>query len=152
MLARTFTRAFPRLPSISTPYHRVYFLPKTFHTMPPKLKASGSKRKLEESASDDEGDSTRSASPIDSQTQSTSKTQSQSQRSSVSKPRQLKRAKTEGSGTFENEQLTNTTLPDNIEFAAKNEGCLRISAWNILSLASSQKKVGWNVWFMCWFC
>ncbi|KAJ3490240.1 hypothetical protein NLI96_g1564 [Meripilus lineatus] len=118
------------------------------------MRATRSKRKLEEASSDHddaeeaetqpEGRSTRSASPAEEEvkTQSTSRTGSKSQSQGSGSKRQLKRAKTEGSssGVFENEQPTNTALPESIEFVGKNEGCLRIAAWNITSLASSQKK------------
>lgn len=142
-IARLFTthQSFPRTLSTSLP---------TFHTMPPKIKATRSKRKLEESASDEgetEGRSTHSPSPAESKSQSTSRTQSTSQSQTSGAKRQLKRAKTAGSssGVFVNEQPTNTTLPDTIEIEAKNGGCLRIAAWNICSLASSQKKVIYRI-------
>ena len=116
-----------------------------------------SKRKLEETTSDDEpetqgeGHSTRSPSPDETQSRSMKRTQSKSQNQtnttggSSSSQRALKRTKTGGSGSFENEQPTNTVLPTTIEFPTKTEGCLKISAWNILSLASSQKKVTFRI-------
>ncbi|KAL1741316.1 Endonuclease/exonuclease/phosphatase [Schizophyllum fasciatum] len=39
-----------------------------------------------------------------------------------------------------NGQPTNKVLPVNIAFPKKHEGCLRIAAWNVCGLATSQKK------------
>ena len=40
-----------------------------------------------------------------------------------------------------NGQPTNKVLPVNIVFPKKHEGCMRIAAWNVCGLATSQKKV-----------
>jgi len=39
-------------------------------------------------------------------------------------------------------QPTNTALPDEISFPERVPGTMRISAWNVCSWASSNKKVG----------
>lgn len=46
-----------------------------------------------------------------------------------------------GDGVSANGQPNNKVLPVNITFAPKNEGTLRIAAWNICGLAAASKKV-----------
>lgn len=56
-------------------------------------------------------------------------------------PSSSKKPKVETEGLSANGQPTNKVLPVKIEFPPKNEGALRISAWNICGLASASKKV-----------
>lgn len=95
--------------------------------MPPKrtasLKASGSKRKVEERDTDTEEE-----------TQRVKGTQSSA---SGSKP-SLKRTKTE---YVQNGQPKNKVLPVKITFEKRKEDALRIATWNVCGWAASQKKV-----------
>lgn len=92
--------------------------------MPPKrtasLKASGSKRKVDERDTDTEEE-----------TQRVEESQSSSKGS-------LKRTKTE---YIQNGQPKNRILPVTIKFDKRSEDSLRIATWNVCGLAASQKKV-----------
>ncbi|KAF5315579.1 hypothetical protein D9611_004852 [Ephemerocybe angulata] len=92
--------------------------------MPPKrnasLKASGSKRKVEERDTDTEED-----------------TQRASQTAASGSKGSLKRTKTE---YVQNGQPKNKVLPVNIKFEKRKEGTVRIAAWNVCGWAASQKK------------
>lgn len=91
--------------------------------MPPKrtasLKASGSKRKVDERDTDTEEE-----------TQRVEESQSSSKGS-------LKRTKTE---YIQNGQPKNRILPVTIKFDKRSEDSLRIATWNVCGLAASQKK------------
>ncbi|CAL1704599.1 unnamed protein product [Somion occarium] len=84
--------------------------------MPPKRKASSSKRKLEESEPD---------------------TDAEYSEREVAKPKAKKAKK---SSPPVNDQPTNKVLPVHIHFPPKNEACMRVATWNICGLAAAQKK------------
>ena len=95
-------------------------------SMPPKrtaaMKASGSKRKIEERDTDNEEETQRV----------------ESQSTASGSKGSLKRTKTE---YFQNGQPKNKVLPVKIAFEKKAEGTLRIATWNVCGFAASQKKV-----------
>ena len=95
--------------------------PVTLLSMPPKRAASSSKRKAE---SDSDG-----GKPIGSKTAKKTKV------SAAPTP-------AEDSGLAPNGQPTNKVFPVKISFPPRSERATRIASWNVLSLASSQKKVG----------
>jgi AP endonuclease 1 len=108
--------------------------------MPPK-RAAASKRKLEED-SESEADAATSefaSDANDSDAPSTSKPKAK--KAKTTKAPKAAKAKTTKAAKPINDQPTNKTLPDEIQFPAKNEGCVRIATWNICGLAAAQKKV-----------
>lgn len=88
----------------------------TRQLMPPKKKTAVKRKAASESQSDDEA------------------TQSASKKAKVSKD-------LPGSAVASNGQPTNKVLPVNISFPPRISGTLRLSTWNICSLASASKKV-----------
>jgi hypothetical protein len=92
--------------------------PYRFSSMPPKVSRQSSKRKMEID-SDESGEEA-----------------SQGQVAKKSKTMAVNK----GSEPGGNGQPTNMTLPDNISFLPKSQGALRISSWNVVSLASASKK------------
>jgi hypothetical protein len=60
---------------------------------------------------------------------------------------QVSVASTAGSDAVSSSQPTNTQVPDEISFPERVPGTKRISAWNVCSWASSNKKVGFRQQF-----
>jgi len=90
--------------------------------MPPKLKASSSKRKVDDRDTDNEEESQ----------------QSEARASTSASARSVKRTKT--AEYVQNGQPKNKALPEKVEFEKKQEGTLRIVTWNVCGLAPCQKK------------
>ena len=92
---------------------------KFLSTMPPKLKATSSKRKLESNSDESNGE----------------------EGSTSQKALPSKKPRNEKSTTLESSQPTNKTLPDSIVIPPKEPGTTRIVAWNVSGYAASTKKV-----------
>ncbi len=87
--------------------------------MPPKLKATSSKRKLESNSDESNGE----------------------EGSTPQKALPSKKPRNEKSTALESSQPTNKTLPDSIVIPPKEPGTMRIVAWNVSGYAASAKKV-----------
>jgi hypothetical protein len=96
----------------------------TLLSMPPKRAASSSKRKAE---ADSDGEK-----PVG--------TKTTTKKAKVAAVPNL----AEDTGLAPNGQPTNKVLPEKISFPPRSERATRIASWNICSLASSQKKVGFT--------
>ena len=105
----------------------------------PRKKAAAPKRKRPEPEEESEVEATTSevlSDAGDSDAPSSSKPKAK--KTKLTKPKATKATKADRPV---NDQPTNKVLPSEIEFPAKNEGCVRIATWNICGLASAEKKV-----------
>lgn len=110
--------------------------------MPPR-KAAASKRKHEESDSEAEAATSEFASDAnDSDVDAPSTSKPKAKKAKTTRvAKATKTTKASKADKPVNDQPTNKVLPVQINFPAKNEGCVRVATWNICGLAAAQKKV-----------
>ena len=128
--------------------------------MPPKRAASGkAKRKLEERESPDPDTESSAGTESDAEPKAKARASKKAkvntgEAKSASKARANGKAKPAGAqgeakeggdenavGLAPNGQPTNKIMPTQVSFPPREEGRVRISAWNICGLAAAQKKV-----------